>query len=150
MAVRLRQATADDLPRVERLLVDAGLTIAGVPQHIGDFLLAEEDGQIIGSAALERYGIQGLLRSVAVTPAHRSRGLARELIARILDGAARSDVQAVYLFTNTASDYFRRFGFVTVGRDDVAQPVRASAEYGECCADAQVMMLPLAEVGRWR
>lgn len=145
MAPRLRQATAADLPRVERLLVEAGLTTAGVAQHISDFLLAEEDGTIVGSAALERYGSEGLLRSVAVIPEHRSRGLARELVSRILGDAAQTEVRDIYLYTNTAAEYFRRFGFVAIEGGDVAPSVRASEEYGACCSDAQAMMLHLAE-----
>jgi amino-acid N-acetyltransferase len=143
LSARLRQANAADLPLVERLLLDAGLITAGVPEHISDFLLAEEDGRIVGSAALERYGAQALLRSVAVTPEHRNRGLARDLVSRLLDDAAGADVREIYLFTSTAPGYFRRFGFVPIGRDDIAQSVRASAEYGECCSDAQAMMLHL-------
>jgi len=143
MAPRLRHATAADLPLVERLLADAGLITAGVPEHIDEFLIVEEDGQIIGSAALERYGAQGLLRSVAVTPGYRNRGLARDLVSCVLAAAAAAEVREIYLFTRTAPGYFRRFGFVPVGREDVAEPVRASEEYGECCSDAQAMMLRL-------
>src|SRR5574341_958372 len=146
MAPRLRQAVAADLPGIERLLVDAGLTTAGVAQHITDFLAAEEDERIIGTAALERYGPQALLRSVAVAPGHRSRGLARDLISRILGDAAEEKVRDVYLFTNTAADSFRRFGFVAIGSGDVAPSIRASEEYRECRSDAQAMMLHLAEV----
>lgn len=144
MAPRLRKATAADLPRVERLLVEAGLTTAGVAQHISDFLLAEEDGTIVGSASLERYGAYALLRSVAVISEHRSRGLARELVSRILGDAAKAEVRDVYLFTNTAAGYFRRFGFAAVGGGDVALSIRVSEEYRECCSDAQAMMLRLA------
>lgn len=144
MAARLRPATAADLPRVEDLLVEAGLITAGVADHIDHFLLAEEEGRIVASAALERYGAQALLRSVAVAPPYRNRGLARTLVARTLEDAVHEQIREVYLFTSTAPDYFRRFGFVPVGREDVAESVRASQEYGECCSGAQAMYLRLS------
>ena len=143
MGARLRPATAADLPLVERLLVDAGLITAGLAEHIDHFLLAEDDGRIVASAGLERYGAQALLRSVAVAPQYRNRGLARSLISRILEDAVGEQVREVYLFTSTAPDSFRGFGFVSVGREDVAEPVRASQEYGECCSGAQAMVLRL-------
>ena len=140
---RLRPATQADLPAVERLVHDAGLITAGIPAHIEEFLVLEEEGRIIASAGLERYGLQALLRSVAVAPAYRNRGFARLLVSRILDHAAGRQVQDVYLFTTTAPGYFRRLGFVSVPREDVAEPVRASEEYGECCSGAETMVLRL-------
>jgi amino-acid N-acetyltransferase len=138
---RVRPATQADLPAVERLLSDVGLITAGVAAHIEDFLVLEDDGRIVASAGLERYGPAALLRSVAVVPGHRNRGMARLLISRILDQAAAAQVRDVYLFTTTAPGYFRRFGFVPIGRGDVAGPVRASEEYGECCSGAETMIL---------
>lgn len=138
-----RPATPADLPAVEQLLRETQLITAGVPEHIQDFLVVEDGGRIVASAGLERYGGFGLLRSVAVASDHRDRGLARLLVLRILDDAAAQQMRAVYLFTSTAADYFRRFGFVLVEREDVAGPVRASQEYGECCASATAMMLRL-------
>ena len=146
MGVRLRAASAADLPLVERLLLEAGLVTAGVSEHIDHFLLADEDGRIVAAAGLERYGAQALLRSVAVAPGYRNHGLARSLVSLTL-AAAGDEVQEVYLFTETAADYFRRFGFVPIHREEVAPPVRASKEYGECCAGAQAMVLRLPSTG---
>ncbi len=144
MDVIVRAATTEDLGSVERLLVDAGLLTAGVADHLDHFLVAEAGGRIIASAGLERYGAHALLRSVAVAPGYRNRGLARGLVSRLLEGASREQVREVLLFTNTAQTYFSRFGFSSVTREEVAEPVRASKEYGECCADAQAMRLRLS------
>lgn len=148
----LRAASAADLPSVERLLLDAGLVTAGVAGHIDHFLLADAGGRIVASAGLERYGRQALLRSVAVAPDHRGRGLGRRLVLSILERAAGQQVQEIYLFTTSAAGYFRRFGFVPIAREEVAEAVRASEEYGECRARAQAMMLrmgtPPAEADR--
>jgi amino-acid N-acetyltransferase len=146
MDLRPRSATRADLPSVERLLEDAGLITAGVPAHIERFLLIEDAGRIIACAGLEQYGKHALLRSVAVIPAYRNRGVARLLVSRLLDEAAALRIEDVYLFTSTAPGYFRRFGFVPVARDDVAEPVRASEEYGECCSGAETMVLVLRSV----
>ncbi len=56
----------------------------------------------------------------------------------------RERVRDVFLFTDTAPGYFSRFGFSPMTREEVAEPVRASKEYGECCADAQAMRLRLS------
>jgi len=149
MSARLRAATRADLPRVEHLLVDAGLITAGVAEHIEQFILAEDNGHVVGSAGLERYGAQALLRSVAVAPQYRNHGLGRTLVRRVLDGALRDQVREVYLFTISAPEYFRLLGFKPIGRDDVADSVRASQEYGECCSGAQAMVLRLRKPSGW-
>jgi amino-acid N-acetyltransferase len=143
MDLPARPATQADLPALERLLEDTGLITAGVRAHIGDFLLVEDGGRLIASGGLEQYGPYALLRSVAVIPAYRNRGAARYLVSRLLDRAAAQQVQCVYLFTSTAPAYFRRFGFVPILRGEVAEPVRASEEYGECCSGAETMVLRL-------
>lgn len=144
---RLRAAVPADVPAVERLLRLTGLVTAGVAAHITSFVVLEDDGQIIASAGLERYGREALLRSVAVAPAYRNRGFARMLVTRILDRAAADHVEDVYLFTTTAPEYFRRFGFVPIPRDGVAASVRASEEYGACCSGADTMVLRLGAPG---
>jgi N-acetylglutamate synthase-like GNAT family acetyltransferase len=141
-----RPATQADLPALKQLLEDAGLITAGVRAHIEGFLLLEDEGRIVASAGLEQYGTHALLRSVAVVPAYRNRGVARFLVSRILGQAAAHQIQDVYLFTATAPAYFRRFGFVPITRDEVAVPVRASEEYGECCSGAETMVLRLRSV----
>ncbi len=142
MVTLIRSAHAQDLDEIEHLLQRAGLTIAGVRDHLDGFEVAEEEGRIVASAGLEIYGAAALLRSVAVDPAHRNRGVARELVQRLLNRAAGNGAGAVYLLTTTAADYFRRFGFEAIARDDVALVVQASEEFGDAyCETAQAMRL---------
>ncbi len=146
--MHIRSAHPGDLSEIRRLLASADLTTAGVGDHLGAYEVAEDDGRIIGSAGLEVYGSAALLRSVAVEPAHRNRGLARELVRRLIARAAAGGVDEVYLLTTTAAGYFQRFGFEAIARDDVTPAVRASAEFGDgLCATAQAMRLRLSAGG---
>lgn len=147
MSVAIRQAWAADLASVEGLLQAAGLTAAGVAEHIAEFQVAEAGGQIVGTAGLELYGRAALLRSVAVDPAYRGRAVGRALVARVLDRARAQGVDVVFLLTTTAAGYFRRFGFIPVARDVVPAEVQASPEFGdECCATAETMVLRVTAV----
>ena len=83
-SARLRPATPDDLPGVERLLRASGLPTDGVREALATFVVAEAGGDIVGVAGLELCCDNALLRSVAVAEAWRSRGVGRALVARVI------------------------------------------------------------------
>jgi amino-acid N-acetyltransferase len=138
-------ARTDDLPAILKLLEQSGLPCDGLAEHFGLALVAREGDRVVGSAAVERYGDAGLLRSVAVDPAHRGQGLGARLVGAALEHARQHGLQSVYLLTTTAPDYFPRFGFRPIARDDVAPAVQESVEFTSACpASALVMRADLA------
>lgn len=146
MAALIRPARASDLTAVERLLQGAGLTTAGVAEHLAEFQIAEDAGQVVGTAGLEIHGRSALLRSVAVATTHRNRGIARDLVIRMLGHARTLSVSEILLLTTGAMEYFRRFGFEPVARDAVRAEVQVSPEFSDaCCDSAQAMRLLIAE-----
>src|SRR5436309_14760685 len=88
--VTLRPANSADLAQIERLLTASQLPLAGVAEALPGFVVADADGAIVGTAALESCCDNALLRSVAVAPEWRSRGLGRALVSRVIaDAEAR-------------------------------------------------------------
>src|SRR5689334_22846456 len=63
IVMNVRQATSADWPAIEKLLKSSDLPLDGARDHIGGFVVAENDGSIAGCAALERYAQTALLRS---------------------------------------------------------------------------------------
>ena len=72
-----RQAVPKDWEAVRGLLGSCSLPIDGAQQHFADFLLAFEDGALAACGGLECYGDVALLRSIAVAPSRRGKGLGR-------------------------------------------------------------------------
>ncbi len=137
---RLRPARGDDLSAVCGLLEAAGLPIDGVADHFGQFVVAEEDGDIVAAAGLEIYGRQGLMRSVVVSPEARGRGLGAALVLRILEMARQAKLTDLYLLTTTAAEYFGRHGFVRVERARAPAAMGQSAEFRGACPASAVLM----------
>ena len=139
-AATIRAATPADLPRVERLLEASDLPLAGVRDALGDFVVAEADGELVGVAGLEICCDDALLRSVAVHPDWRSKGVGRALVTRAISEAEARGIQALYLLTTTAERYFPSFGFQKIMRDEVPQAIRETDEFTKACpASAAVM-----------
>lgn len=145
----VRGAKQGDLPSIRSLLTSLDLAVAGIGQHMDHFLVVEDVGKIVACAGLEIYGFHALLRSVAVHPHYRNRGLATSLVTRLVDQARQNRLHAVYLLTATAEAYFRRLGFATIPQEDVDSSVRQSAEFSDSvCATARAMVLPLRAVAK--
>jgi amino-acid N-acetyltransferase len=132
----MRQARTEDLPWVLELLEQAGLPLEGVAQHLGNFLLEFDGERLVGCAGLEVWGRAGLLRSVAVHPEYRSRGIARRLVRALLEQARRRGLKSVSLLTTTAEGYFPRFGFVRVERAELPAALQTSEEFRGACPDS--------------
>ena len=142
----LRPARDDDLAAVEQLLTASELPLDGVAEALCTFIVAESDTKIVGVVGLEICCENALLRSAAVAPEWRDRGLGRQLVERIIAEAEARGISALYLLTTTAERYFPTFGFVKTTRDAVPEPVRRTAEFVSACpATATVMCLELGE-----
>lgn len=136
----------DDLSDVLVLLAASGLGTDGVPEHIADFLVVREGRRLVATAALEDYGVAGLLRSVAVAADRRGWGLGRYLAHALIERARQRGHAAVYLLTDTAEAYFRRIGFRPIDRSAVRPAVLASAQFqGETCSSSVAMVLEFAD-----
>ena len=141
----IRGASPADLPRIERLLAASDLPLAGVREALPTFLVAEAGNDLVGVAGLEVCCDNALLRSVAVAPEYRSRGVGRALVMRLIGDAESRGLRALYLLTTTAEHYFPSFGFQRVERSQVPEAVRATAEFTSACpASATVMERVLA------
>lgn len=137
---QIRPAEPTDLAAIERLLTVSGLPLDGVRDALDGFVVAQSGNGLAGVAGLEVCCDNALLRSVAVLPEWRSRGLGRALVTRVISDAEARGIRALYLLTTTAERYFPGFGFQQIARDEVPTDVRETAEFQSACpASATVM-----------
>lgn len=112
--------------------------------HLEHFFGCGREGHPKGVVGVELHGKVGLLRSLAVEEAARGRGCGKRLVAEAELHAARSGVEALYLLTSTAEDFFRAQGYVRVDRASVPEVIRSTAEFAKLCpSTSAVMVKPL-------
>ncbi len=127
MTTHIVPASDDDLAAILALLRDRDLPTAGVAdQFPRAYVTAVQEGAVVGCAGLEKYGGVGLLRSVAVRPDRQKEGIGRALVAERPEAAKAMCLDAVYLLTTTAADYFPRLGFAPCDRQGALAPLAAS------------------------
>lgn len=139
--VEVRPAQPDDLVPLLALIKAAGLPTSGVVDAFPHgYVVAHIAGALVAAAGLEVHGNNGLLRSVVVTPALRRTGLARKLVARLLDAGRERGLDAVYLLTTTAPECFARLGFERARREDAPDALKRSSEFASICPASAVCM----------
>jgi amino-acid N-acetyltransferase len=136
-----RSATTNDLAVVLELLETAKLPTAGVKDHLQNFVLEFYENTLLGCAGLEIHGQAGLLRSVVVNTAERHQGVGARLVKLILEHARTQQLSSIFLLTETAENYFRRFGFKRVSRAETPASLYKSEELRGACPDSAVVMM---------
>jgi len=144
MSLQFRSATDHDLYAVVALLRSRELPVDGFadllrtqPHHV---LLAELNGAIVGSAALEVHDADALLRSVAVARDLATLGVGTRLVTDLLALARREGITQVFLLTTTAAEWFPRFGFEATERARVPNALAATVEFTKACPASAVVM----------
>jgi len=141
--VRARRAILGNSAAVHQLVAHyaaQGLllprTEAEIRAHIGRFLVLIEGEQLLGCVALEPYG-QDLaeIRSLAVAPGIRGRGLGTRLLKAALAAARRHKIARVFAVTHTP-EFFGRQGFATSTRwalpEKLARDCRTCPKASHC------------------
>ncbi|HLJ87301.1 MAG TPA: N-acetyltransferase [Candidatus Angelobacter sp.] len=92
-------------------------------ENIRDFLVAEENGQIVGCGALHLYGMHlAEIRSIAVSSDAKGIGAGRLLVEGLLREADRHSVTCVCLFTRIP-DFFAHMGFSFATREELPDKI---------------------------
>ncbi len=140
MKLQIDKAGPADKELVISLLKEADLVTEDLPAGLEHFLLARQEGSIVGVAGMELYGELALLRSVAVRPDYKGKGIARKLVEQLLTGADKQEVQAVYLITTTADHYFDHYAFAVVNRELVPDAIQQTKQFSGLCPTSAVVM----------
>jgi len=140
MAPSIGPAFDSDLPAITSLLRQAKLPPDGIESLGSSTLVARDHDTVVGCAALELYTTAALLRSVVVDAGQRGNGLGQQLTAAALHLARDHNIRTVYLITETAGDFFPRFGFVATERSRVDPEVKQSVQFTKACPDSALVM----------
>ncbi len=128
--MRARRAKNSDAEAISRLIAgyaEQGLLLPRAEEeirgHIGHFLVVHEKENFLGCVALESYGADlAEIRSLAVDPEIRGRGIGSRLIMFAMAEARRRGITRVFAVTH-APDFFLRQGFETTRRQSLTEKI---------------------------
>lgn len=124
MSIVVRVVEEADLPEADRVLMAAFERSLSFRPHIelhrtfaADLLWAAlDEGRIVGTACAVDYGPIAYIGLMAVDPARQRQGIARQLVAHVLDAVeARGCSIALLDATDKGAPLYKTFGFVEDG-----------------------------------
>jgi amino-acid N-acetyltransferase len=129
----------DEWPEASALLAANGLPSADLSPAV--LLLGVRDASgLEGIAGLEMYGRVGLLRSLAVRQDRRRSGLGSALVLEAERLAALEGVEALYLLTTTAAEFFAHRGYAPEARDSAPDAIRRTSEFSRVCPSSAAFL----------
>lgn len=139
--MKVEFARSSDEPQVKQLLAECELPYEDLtPSHLQHFLVLRDGTQVAGVIGLELLTKFALLRSLAVQAQFRRQGIASLLTKQAEEYARSCEVEAIYMLTTTAEDFFAKRGYYRVNRDTVPAVVQETAEFRSLCSSAAVCM----------
>lgn len=122
------------------LLSAEKLPVEDLPKLLENFRVVLHNGHVIAVAGFEVYGNYALLRSVAVAKDFRNLGIADKLVHNIEQLAGVKELQTIYLFTETAAQYFLRKGYQTIERSNTPTDIQQSSQFSSGCPQSATVM----------
>lgn len=149
----IRKAELRDVPTLCRLInhyaaeqVILPRTLTDLYEHVWEFTVAEEKGQLLGCGALRLYDQElAEIRSLCVETAVKSNGIGRAISESLLDEAERFSLKRVFVLTVVPA-FFGKLGFCDVPREKF--PAKVWRDCMQCerysACNEQAMALELA------
>jgi amino-acid N-acetyltransferase len=136
-AVDVRKAAMRDIPGVLAIINSYAADGVMLPrtefemsEHIRDFSVAYQDGQLVGCGALHFYTpTTAEVRSLAVLPAAKQHGIGRQVVEALEKEARDNDLEAIFAFTYVPQ-FFAKLGFGEVERGEL--PLKAWKDCLRC------------------
>lgn len=116
----LRQATLNDIGGILELIIpleQQGILVRRsrekLEMEIGDYVIIERDGLIIGCTALHRIGNEpaGIVACMAVHPDYRGSARAGRLLEHLQSQAKKNGIKQLFALTTQTSHWFLERGF---------------------------------------
>jgi N-acetylglutamate synthase-like GNAT family acetyltransferase len=126
VTISVRRATAEDQSVISRLVRAARLNPAGLAWP--GFVVAEQDGRLVGAAQLRRHPDDALeLASLVVEPYARGAGVATSMVDALLE----RETGIVYtIIDRRFARHFTRWGFAAAAPADLPRSIRRTLGIG--------------------
>ena len=138
--IQIKKAARKECGDVALLLKRAGLPIHDIDPDLEGFFVAYDECKLVGTVGVETFGEIGLLRSLAVEESFQNQGIGAQLSKKALNYAKSQGLKKLYLLTETADNYFARYGFTRIDRKDVPQAIRETEQFSSICPASAVVM----------
>lgn len=138
--MQYRDAITSDIDQVESILKESNLPTNDIFEYIDNFVVAEQDNKVIGLGGFEKHGDIVLLRSLSVRQEYRGEDVGKSIYELLGSKISHAGINAIYLLTETATDYFIKLGFTIIDRTNIPNAVKETRQFKELCPSTAIVM----------
>ncbi|MDI9246427.1 arsenic resistance N-acetyltransferase ArsN2 [Marinobacter sp. CHS3-4] len=114
------------------------------------FYGCHQRGKLIGCVGIQICETVAMLRSLATQEEVRKFGLGQALVKHAELNASLMGIEALYLLTTTAAEFFERLGYRHLCRQQAPAVIRETTQFSELCPSTSSFMRKLFIKGRPR
>jgi len=107
------------------------------------------NSETVAWGGFETHGTDGLLRSLVVEPAYRSKGVGVSVLRVIEAIATGQGITRFHLLTTTASGFFRKQGYVVTDRGNEPPMIARTEQFRRLCPASAYYMCKILDPKAW-
>ena len=128
--------------QLKLLLAESGLYSDDIrSSDLRHFLVMRDGTRLAGVIGLEVVGESSLLRSLAVSPRYRNKGIASGIVKKVEEYARSKGIEKLYLITITAEEFFAKQGYQQVNRGSAPDALQVTTEFRSICPSTSTCMV---------
>ena len=140
MMIQAKEIAGGQWQRFRDALKSADLPADDIDLPGRTFFEFSRDGETVGWGGFETHGTDGLLRSMVVEPAYRSKGVGAEVLRVIEAIAAEQGIARFHLLTTTASSNFEQQGYAVNQRVSAPPLISQTEQFMGLCPGSACYM----------
>ncbi|MFT2008109.1 arsenic resistance N-acetyltransferase ArsN2 [Pontibacter sp. 13R65] len=130
-----------EIDKIEKLLKTNNLPYEDIISSKVEFITFKSNEALVGCIGIEKYGEDGLLRSLAVGDEYKNTGIGKKLLNELISKCKNEGITKLHLLTTTADKYFAKKGFKYSERTNAPKAILNSKEFLEICPSSSVYMM---------
>ena len=140
MMIQAKEIAGGQWQRFRDALKSADLPADDIDLPGRTFFEFSRDGETVGWGGFETHGTDGLLRSMVVEPAYRSKGVGIAVLRVIEAIAAEEGIARFHLLTTTASSFFEQQGYAVNQRVSAPPLISQTEQFMGLCPGSACYM----------
>lgn len=118
---------------IKKLLQSVGLPDSDLETSPVHFFGIRKKNEIIATGALEIYGKNAVLRSVAIKQNFQKSGFGKQIVKFLEKKAAEQGVEKLFLLTTTSESFFVKLNFQSIKREMCPDEIKSNAQFKDIC-----------------
>lgn len=129
-----------EINEVKELLLSSNLPTSDLNNAPIHFFGMKKNNKLIVTGALEVYGNNAVLRSVAVSNNFQNNGYGKQIVRYLEEVALEMKISHLFLLTTSAENFFKKLKYLPIQRHSCPPKILSSSQFTDICPQSSVCL----------